>query len=233
MVLAIPDLRDAFEAAIHGDTAEVRSQIKALGVGRAAADPRPAADPLGRLLPGRDRRRGGRLRLRLLPGAGADDARLAALRPALLRRRPLGGAAAARPLVRDGALRAHRGDDRARRRDPAARRPPDPDRPLQPRLLRGGRRPRPALALRLDDRRRLPADHRPRRLLRHPPGRPQPHRPPRPRHRRCPTGAALHRPLGDAPGSSAPPAAPTRADARRGSGRRPACCRSPQRSSGP
>jgi uncharacterized membrane protein YdjX (TVP38/TMEM64 family) len=32
LVLAIPDLRDAFEAAVRGDTAEVRSQIKALGV---------------------------------------------------------------------------------------------------------------------------------------------------------------------------------------------------------
>ena len=49
---------------------------------RAAADPRPRPDPRRRLLPGRDRRRRGRLRLRLLPGAGADDGRLAALRAA-------------------------------------------------------------------------------------------------------------------------------------------------------
>ncbi len=32
MVLTIPELRDAFEAALRGDTAEVRSQIKDLGV---------------------------------------------------------------------------------------------------------------------------------------------------------------------------------------------------------
>jgi uncharacterized membrane protein YdjX (TVP38/TMEM64 family) len=32
LVLAIPDLRDAFEAAVRGDTAEVRSDVKALGV---------------------------------------------------------------------------------------------------------------------------------------------------------------------------------------------------------
>jgi uncharacterized membrane protein YdjX (TVP38/TMEM64 family) len=32
MVLAIPELRDAFEAAVRGDTAEVRSQIDDLGV---------------------------------------------------------------------------------------------------------------------------------------------------------------------------------------------------------
>jgi uncharacterized membrane protein YdjX (TVP38/TMEM64 family) len=33
MVLAIPDLRAAFEAAVHGDTAGVRSHVKGLGVG--------------------------------------------------------------------------------------------------------------------------------------------------------------------------------------------------------
>lgn len=32
LVLAIPELRDAFEAAVRGDTAEVRSRIKDLGV---------------------------------------------------------------------------------------------------------------------------------------------------------------------------------------------------------
>lgn len=32
LVLAIPDLRDAFEAAVRGDTAEVRSDVKALGL---------------------------------------------------------------------------------------------------------------------------------------------------------------------------------------------------------
>ncbi|HSR94182.1 MAG TPA: VTT domain-containing protein [Solirubrobacterales bacterium] len=32
LVLAIPELREAFEAALRGDTAEVRSQIKSLGV---------------------------------------------------------------------------------------------------------------------------------------------------------------------------------------------------------
>jgi uncharacterized membrane protein YdjX (TVP38/TMEM64 family) len=32
MVLAIPELRDAFEAAVRGDTAEVRSRIEDLGV---------------------------------------------------------------------------------------------------------------------------------------------------------------------------------------------------------
>jgi uncharacterized membrane protein YdjX (TVP38/TMEM64 family) len=32
LVLAIPDLRDAFEAAVRGDTAEVRSEVKDLGV---------------------------------------------------------------------------------------------------------------------------------------------------------------------------------------------------------
>jgi uncharacterized membrane protein YdjX (TVP38/TMEM64 family) len=32
LALAIPELRDAFEAAVRGDTAEVRSQIKSLGV---------------------------------------------------------------------------------------------------------------------------------------------------------------------------------------------------------
>lgn len=31
MVLVIPELRDAFEAAVHGDTAEVRSSIEGLG----------------------------------------------------------------------------------------------------------------------------------------------------------------------------------------------------------
>lgn len=31
LVLAIPELRDAFEAALHGDTAEVRSDVKDLG----------------------------------------------------------------------------------------------------------------------------------------------------------------------------------------------------------
>ena len=67
---------------------------------RAAADPRPRPDPRRRLLPGRDRRRRGRLRLRLLPGAGPGDGRLAALGVPLLRGRPLGGAAAARPLAR-------------------------------------------------------------------------------------------------------------------------------------
>ena len=64
----------------------------------------------------------------------------------------------------------------------------DPDRPLQPRLLRRRRRPRPALALRLDDRGRLPADHRARGLLRHQAGGPQPHRPARPGQRRGAAG---------------------------------------------
>jgi len=32
LVLAVPDLRDAFEAAVRGDTAEVRSDVKDLGV---------------------------------------------------------------------------------------------------------------------------------------------------------------------------------------------------------
>ena len=67
LVLAVPALRDAFSAAIHGDHAEVRDadrQPRRLG---AAADPRPHPDPLRRLLPGGDRRRGRRLRLRLLP----------------------------------------------------------------------------------------------------------------------------------------------------------------------
>ena len=32
MVLAIPELREAFEAAVRGDTAEVRSKVKDLGV---------------------------------------------------------------------------------------------------------------------------------------------------------------------------------------------------------
>jgi uncharacterized membrane protein YdjX (TVP38/TMEM64 family) len=32
LVLAIPELRESFEAAVRGDTAEVRSQIKSLGV---------------------------------------------------------------------------------------------------------------------------------------------------------------------------------------------------------
>ena len=78
-------------------------------------------------------------------------------------------------------------------------RAPDPDRPLQPRLLRGRRRPRAALALRLDDRGRLPADHRARRLLRHPARGPQPHRPAGPRQRRRAAGAAAGRPLDRAP----------------------------------
>ena len=78
-------------------------------------------------------------------------------------------------------------------------RAPDPDPPLQPRLLRRRRRPRPALALHLDDRRRLPADHRPLGLLRHPPRGPQPHRPAGARQRRGAAGPAARRPLGDAP----------------------------------
>ena len=152
LVLAVPDAARRLRgrgARRHRRGAQQARQPRRR---RAAADPRPGADPRRRLLPGRDRRRRGRLRLRLLPGAGPDDGRLAALRAALLRGRPLGRAAAARPLVRRRALRANRGGDRARRRHPAARRAADPDRPLQPRLLRGRRRPRAALALRLDDR---------------------------------------------------------------------------------
>ena len=70
---AVPALRHAVSAAIHGDTAEVRQRDRQPRRRRAAADPRPGADPRGRLLPGRDRRRRRRLRLRLLPGPGADD----------------------------------------------------------------------------------------------------------------------------------------------------------------
>ena len=82
---------------------------------RAAADPRPRASPRGGLLPGRDRRRGSGLRLRLRPGVALMMA-AGCSRPGLLCDRPLGGATAARPLVRPRALRADRGADRARRR---------------------------------------------------------------------------------------------------------------------
>ena len=110
LVLAVPELHHAFDAARprrlrRGPRPDRRPRRR-----RAAADRRPDRDPRGRLLPGRDHRRRGRLRLRLLAGAGADDGRLAALRAAQLRDRPLGRAAAARPLVRRRALRAGRGD---------------------------------------------------------------------------------------------------------------------------
>ncbi len=162
---------------------------------RAAADPRPGPDPRRRLLPGRDRRRRRRLRLRLLPGAGPGDVRLAAL--GLLCYAV--GRSVARPLLDRwfGAERFERIEAMIERGGVtlligAA---PDPDRPLQPRLLRRRRRPGAALALRLDDGRRLPADHRALRLLRHPARGPRADRPAGARHGRGAARAAARRAL--------------------------------------
>ena len=168
LVLAVPALRDAFSAAVHGDTAEVRDQLDSLGAGGPLLILGLALIHAVVFYPAEIVDAAAGFAYGFFPALALVDDRLAALGAALLRDRALGGAAAARPLARRRALRAHRGDDRARRRHPADRRAADPDRPLQPRLLRGRRRPRAALALRLDDRGRLPADHRALRLLRHP-----------------------------------------------------------------
>ena len=117
-MLAVPALRDAFGAAIHGDTAEVRSQIDSLGVGgpllilalalihAVVFYPAEIVDAAAGFVYG------------FFPALALVMVGWLLSGAALLRDRPLGRAAAARPLVRRGALRAHRGDDRARRRRP-------------------------------------------------------------------------------------------------------------------
>ena len=109
LVLAVPALHHAFDAAVHGDSAEVRDQIEGLGVGGpllilaltvihgVVFYPAEIIDAAAGFVYG------------FWPGAGADDGQLAGLRAAQLRDRPLGRTPAARPLVRRRALRAGRG----------------------------------------------------------------------------------------------------------------------------
>ena len=184
LVFAVPALHDAAVAAIHGDTDEVRSEIDSLGL----------AGPLLILV------------LALIhavvfyPAEIVDAAAgfvygffpaLALMMFGWLLSALLCfaiGRSVARPLLDRwlGSERFERIEAMIERggATPADRRAPDPDLPLQPRLLRGRRRPRAGLALHLDDRGRLPADHRDLGLLRHPARGPQPHRPAGPRHRR-------------------------------------------------
>jgi len=195
LVVAIPELRHAFSAAIRGDTAEVRAEVDSLGVAgpllilalalihAVVFYPAEIVDAAAGFVYG------------FFPALALVMAGWMLLRLPLLRDRPLGGATAARPLVRLEALRPPRGDDRPRRRHPAARRAADPDRPIQPPLLRRRCRPRAALAVRLDHRGRLPADHRARGLLRHPSGGPEPDRPADPGQRGGAARAAARRPL--------------------------------------
>ena len=121
---------------------------------------RPGRGPRGRLVPGRDPRRGGRLRLRLRPRPAARDGRLDRVGDPLLLHRPPRRAAAALPARRRGALPAGRATDPPRRRDRFCSLPARPDRPLQPHRLRRRRGPGAGRAVPLDHRGRLRADHR-------------------------------------------------------------------------
>src|SRR5207245_331150 len=99
--------------------------------------------PRDRLVPGRDPRRGGGLRVRLRRGVPADDGFLVALGPRLLRRRTALRPAAAVPPRRRKAVRSYRGIDPSRWRPCPDRGAPDPDHAVQPDGLRLRRDARP------------------------------------------------------------------------------------------
>ena len=206
---SMPELRDAVDAAVQRRHRRSPQPARQPRRRRAAADPGAGPDPLLRLLPGRDRRRRGRLRLRLLPGAGSGDGRLDPLRAHLLGDRPL--ASPARCSTAGSASERFERIEGTIERGGATLLLAMRLIPILPFSLvsyAAGAARVPTLALHLDDRGRLPADHRPRGLLRHQARGPQPHRPDRARHRRRAARPALRR------SPDRPAAGPTAASSR-------------------
>ena len=141
LVLAVPALHDAVVAAFHGDTAECAAQLDSLGVAGPLLIIALALIHAVVFYPAEIVDAAAGFAYGFFPALALMMFGLAALGDALLRDRALGGAPPARPLARRRALRADRGDDRTRRRHPAARGAADPDRPLQPHVVTRRARP--------------------------------------------------------------------------------------------